>query len=102
MSQAAQFPDAVYTIWWVGLIVTLLIFVPLAVYLLHRTWRAARSIERYAADALEAAKGIAGNTAHISALDTTVDVAGDMLETAGKVDAKLSTIADVLARRASS
>ena len=102
MSQAAQLPDAVYTIWWVGLIVTLLIFVPLAVYLLHRTWRAARSIERYAADALEAAKGIAGNTAHIAALDTTVDVAGEMLETAGAVDGKLSTIADVLAQRAGS
>ncbi len=100
MIQATQFPEAVYTIWWAGLVVTLLIFVPLAVYLLHRTWRAARSIERYAAATLEAAKGIAGSTAHVSALDTTVDVAGEMLETAEAVDAKLSTIADVLARRA--
>jgi hypothetical protein len=35
-------PDAVYTIWWIGLILTLVVFVPLAVYSLHRTWRSAR------------------------------------------------------------
>ena len=94
-------PDAVFTIWWVGLIATLLIFVPLAVYLLHRTWRAARSIERYAAEALEAATGIAGSTTHIPALDTTIAVAVEMLDTAGAVSSKLATVADVLARRAS-
>ena len=93
-------PEAVFTIWWAGLLVTLLIFVPLSVHLLHRTWRAARSIERYAADALEAAGGIASHTAHIPALDTTVAVAGEMLETAVAVDAKLATVADVLAERA--
>ena len=27
----AMVPDAVYTIWWIGLIVTLVVFVPLAV-----------------------------------------------------------------------
>ena len=72
-------PDAVYTIWWAGLIVTLVVFVPLAVYLLHRTWRAARSIQRYAAETLQAAGGIARNTANIAALDATIGVAGDML-----------------------
>lgn len=98
---SAEMPQAVFTLWWIGLVVTLVIFVPLSVALLHRTWRAARSIERYAADALEAAKGIAGNTAHIEALETTIDVAGEMLETAGSVDSKLDTIANVLAERAS-
>ena len=58
-------PDAVYTIWWAGLIVTLVVFVPLAVYLLHRTWRSARSIQRYAAETLQAADGIARNTSNI-------------------------------------
>ena len=56
---AAMVPDAVYTIWWIGLIVTLVVFVPLAVYSLHRTWRSARSIQRYAAETLQAAAGIA-------------------------------------------
>ena len=99
MTDAAM-PNAVYVIWWIGLIVTLVIFVPLAVYLLHRTWRAARSIQWYAAEALTAAAGIAGNTQHIPALDTTISVAGQMLGTAGAIVDKLDTAATVLAERA--
>lgn len=103
MNQAADplFPDAVYTIWWVGLILTYVVFIPLSVYLLHRTWRAARSIQRYAADTLTAAAGVAGNTQHIPALDATITTATRILGTAGTVERKLATIADVLAQRAS-
>jgi hypothetical protein len=100
MNPAPLFPPAVYTIWWIGLILTLVVFVPLSVFLLHRTWRAARSIQLYAADALAAAAGIAGNTQHIPALDATIGVAGEMLETAGGVVKKLDTVATVLAQRA--
>lgn len=92
-------PDAVYAIWWAGLIITLLVLVPLAVYLLHRTWRSARSIQRYAAETLQAAGGIARNTAKIAALDTTIAVAGDMLVGAGAVERKLDTVATVLEER---
>ncbi|MBA3341464.1 MAG: hypothetical protein H0T48_06470 [Gemmatimonadaceae bacterium] len=98
--QPAMFPDAVFTIWWIGLIVTLVLFVPMAVYYLNRTFLAARSIQRFAADALQAAAGIAGNTANIVALDTTIEVAGQILGTAGNVAGKLGTIADVLEQRA--
>ncbi len=94
------FPPAVYTIWWIGLILTLVVLVPWAVYLLHRTWRAARSIQRYAVDALAAAAGIAGNTRNVAALDTTIAVAGEMLGAAGRVVAKLDAVATVLAARA--
>ena len=94
------FPPAVYTLWWIGLIVTLVVFVPLAVYCLHNAWKAARSIQRYARDALVAAGGIAGNTKHIPALDSTIAVAGEVLEAAGAVGKKLGTIATVLAQRA--
>jgi len=100
MNAAPLFPPAVYTLWWIGLILTLVVFVPLSVFLLHRTWRAARSIQLYAADALAAAAGIAGNTQHIPALDATIGVAGEMLETAGGVVNKLDTVATVLAQRA--
>ena len=92
-------PEAVYTIWWTGLIVTLVVFVPLAVYSLHRTWRSARSIQRYAAETLQAAGGIARNTANITALDATIAVAGDMLGAAGAVERKLDTVATVLEER---
>jgi beta-lactamase regulating signal transducer with metallopeptidase domain len=91
--------SAVYTIWWIGLIVTLVVFVPLAVYSLHRTWRSARSIQRYAAETLQAAGGIARNTANIRALDTTISVATEVLGAAGAVERKLNTVASVLEER---
>ena len=96
---APAIPDAVYTIWAIALAVTLVVFVPLAVSLLHRTWRAARSIQRNAAEALVAAGGIARNTANIAALDATIGVATDMLAAAGPVAQKLDTVATVLEQR---
>jgi hypothetical protein len=92
-------PDAVYTIWWIGLVLTLVVFVPLAVYSLHRTWRSARSIQRYAAETLQAAAGIARNTANISALDSTINVATEVLGAAGAVEKKLNIVATVLEER---
>ena len=92
-------PDAVYTIWWIGLVLTLVVFVPIAVYSLHRTWRSARSIQRYAAETLQAAAGIARNTANITALDTTINVATEVLGAAGAVERKLNTVASVLEER---
>lgn len=93
-------PPAVYTLWWAALIITLVLFVPLAVYYLNRTFIAALAIKRNADDALAAAAGIAGNTRHITALDDTIGVAGSILGTAGSVAGKLGTIADVLEERA--
>ncbi|MDQ6737598.1 MAG: hypothetical protein M3Z30_07850 [Gemmatimonadota bacterium] len=100
MTNASMFPSAVYAIWWVALILTFVVFIPLSVYLLHRTWSAARGIQRYAAESLAAAAGIAENTQHISALDATIGVASQILATAGNVAAKLGTVADVLEERA--
>ena len=93
-------PHAVYVVWWIGLGVTLVVFVPLSVYLLHRTWVAARSINRYAAEALTAAAGIAGNTKYIPALDSTIAVGSAMVGVGGQIAAKLDTAATVLAQRA--
>ena len=101
MSAAVVIPDAVYVIWCIGLVLTLVVFVPLAVYSLHRTWRSARSIQRYAAETLQAAAGIARNTANVKALDATIGVATEMLGGAGAIERKLSTIATVLEERAS-
>jgi hypothetical protein len=97
---STMFPPAVFVIWWAGLIFTLIFLVPMAVYWLHRAWFAARSIQRYSAQALEAAAGVAGNTKNIAALDTTIEVATQILGTAGNVAGKLGTIADVLEERA--
>ena len=96
----ATMPHEVFAIWWAGLILTLVVFVPLSVYLLHRTWVAARSINRYAAEALTAAAGIAGNTKYIPALDDTIAVGSAMVGVGGQIAAKLDTAATVLAQRA--
>lgn len=87
-------------IWWAGLLLTLFVFVPLAVYLLHQLWRSARNIQLYARDALTAAAGIAGNTSNIVALDQTIDIAGSMLSTAGSIEQKLGGATAALAARA--
>ena len=92
-------PDAVYTIWWTGLILTLVVSLPLAVYSLHRTWRSARSIQRYAAEALQAAAGIERNTRNVTALDTTIGVATEILTVTGSVEQKLDAVARVLEER---
>ena len=93
-------PQEVYTIWAVGLVATLAIFVPLAVYLLHRTRHAARSIQQYAAEALVAAQGIARNTAQLPALDATIGTATEVLDAAGAAAGKLDTVATLLEQRA--
>jgi len=90
----------VENIWAAGLAVTLVVFVPLSVVLLHRLWRAARSIQLYARDALAAAGGIAGNTAQIGALDQTIQTATAILSTAGAIEQKLNGATALLARRA--
>ncbi|MEO5826378.1 MAG: hypothetical protein ABIR59_10860 [Gemmatimonadales bacterium] len=100
MTEDTMFPEAVFTIWRIALILTFLVFIPLSLYLLHRTWVAARGIQHYAADSLAAAAGIAGNTQHIPALDATIGVAGEILVNAGEVAAKLGTVADVVEERA--
>ncbi len=101
MTTTADMPNAVFVLWWIGLGVTLVLFVPLSVMLLHRTYVAARSINRYAAETLTAAAGIAANTSHIPALDSTIAVGSAMVGVAGQIAEKLDTAATVLAQRAS-
>lgn len=95
-----QVPTAVYVIWWVTLIVAVVIVLPLAWYLLHRAFKAAKQIERYAAKTLEAGVGIAGNTANIAALKDTIAVATGILGTAAAIEEHSGVIEGALASRA--
>ncbi|MGI9039343.1 MAG: hypothetical protein ACR2GQ_10825 [Gemmatimonadota bacterium] len=90
----------VLVLWWIALGLTVLIIVPLAIYLLHRLWRAARNIQLYSAAALEAGVGIAGNTALIPALDDTIAGAGPLLARASAIHDLTATVARVLRQRA--
>ena len=94
-----EIPMAVYVIWWATLIVAVVVVLPLAVYLLHRTLMAARQIERYAARALEAGVGIAGNTENIAALEGTITTATGILETAQTIEQRTGTIEEVFEAR---
>ena len=84
-------------IWAITLAVVTVVIVPLAVYLLHRTLRAARSIERYTREALEAGAGIAANTAAIAALAETIAAAKSLLEAAELLKRRTAEIADAVA-----
>ncbi len=95
-----EMPVAVYVIWWATLIVAVVVVLPLAVYLLRRILNAARQIERYAARALAAGEGIAGNTENIAALEGTITTATGILETARAIEEHTGTIEGALAARA--
>lgn len=93
-------PGIVYVIWWVLLLMTILIVLPVTVLLLQRTLNAARNIERYLAEMLEAGLGVAENTAHVRALEDTIAVATQMLHTAAQLRDHTEAIATVLGQRA--
>ena len=93
--------NTVHIIWAATLLLVIVVIVPLAITLLHRTLRAAMSIRRYLDEMLVAGVGIAGNTASIKALDDTIGVAGTMVKVAGDIKSHSATMASVLSARAS-
>lgn len=89
----------VLVLWWIAVALTVVVIVPAALYLLHRTWRAARSIRRFTAETLAAGAGIAEHTAKVPALDRTVELAGPVAEKAGRIRRATAELADVLHQR---
>ncbi len=100
MGLVMTLPVPVYMIWGGTLMIVLLVIVPLAVGLLHRTLRAAWSIRRYMAEMLSSGVGIAENTSSITALNDTIAVAADMVNTAKSLEDNSSAISEVLSKRA--
>lgn len=100
MNPDPLFPPLVITLWRVTVVVGLVVLLPVAVYWLHSLWRAAVSIRRYAADSLAAARGIETNTASLAALNSTIDVATEVLSAAGAAAGRLETLASALEARA--
>ncbi len=92
-------PTIVYILWIVVLAVALILF-PFIVRMLHKTFMSAKNIERYLREMKEAGLGIAGNTGYIPALDSTIEVAVDILDSAGKINTNAETIEVTLANRA--
>lgn len=91
--------EAVNILWLILLVVTVLVL-PYLIYLLHKTWQASSSIERYFKEMKEAGIGIAGNTEHVTALDDTIGVASGILGVAGSINERADTLKTALASRA--
>lgn len=91
-------PEIVYTLWIVVLVVAV-VLLPFIIRLLHKTLIAAKHIERYLKEMKEAGLGIAGNTSHITALNSTIEVAVDILDSAGKINSNAETIEVTMANR---
>lgn len=100
MDEMTGVPGSVMVLWWGALVLTVLVVVPLAIYLLHRTWRAAREIQRYTEEALEAGAGIAGNVSHLTKLNDTVEVGARIGEKAGAAREATGQIGALLHREA--
>ena len=92
-------PQAVYILWAILLVVVVL-SLPFVVMLLHRTYRASRSIARYFDEMKSAGLGIADHTGNIKALEETIKTATTILNAAGEIDAHAHTIETTLAARA--
>jgi len=94
-----EVPGAVYAIWWVMLVAAVVVVLPVVVYLLHRLWRAARSIEGYTGEALAAGLGITRNSAAVGALDETVKLGGELGSVAASIRRHSAAIDKTLADR---
>ncbi len=92
-----------YWIWAITLAIITLVVVPVALYWLHRLLKAAKSIELYTREMLEAGVGIANNTAAVPALENTLKTAGSLVEASillkGGADAVGSLAVDLAANK---
>jgi hypothetical protein len=100
VTETAGLSSSVYAIWWAALAVVVIVIVPLAVYLLDRTLRAARAIQTYIAEMLVAGLGVAGNTEAISALNDTTATAVTMIGAAEQLKGHSSALVAILGQRA--
>lgn len=93
-------PLAVYVIWWVMIGASVLVVLPLLVWLLNRVLTAARNIKGYTATTLDSGVGIVHNTESVVALQSTIAVATQILATAKAIEEHTATIQQVLTQRA--
>lgn len=91
--------NALYVLWIILLVVTVLVL-PFVVNLLNNVLRASRNTERYFREMLEAGVGIANNTEHIKALNSTIEVASGILTVAGQINEHSAALGGALKSRA--
>ena len=87
-------------IWGMTLAIVALVIVPVALSLLSRALIAARNIEGYLADMLEAGVKIVGHSEAVPALNDTLATAAAMKPVAEAIETKTGVVAGILAKRA--
>ena len=87
-------------IWGLTLAIVALVIVPLALSLLGRALTAARNIEGYLNDMLEAGVKIVGHTESVPALNDTLATAAALKPVADAIEAKTGVVAGMLSDRA--
>lgn len=95
-----ELPGLVALVWGAMLLITVIVVVPVVIRLLHRTYLAARQLEHDTARALAGGVGIAGNTANVEALQSTIEVATDILGSSRSIEEHAATIESAMAGRA--
>ena len=88
------------TSWITTLVVVVVAVVPLALSLLARALRNARSIEGYLSDMLDAGVKIVGHTEAVTALDQTLSAARGLQAVAPAIEEKTGVVADIISKRA--
>ena len=88
------------SIWTLTLAIVVIAIVPLAISLLARALRNARSIEGYLSDMLSAGVKIAGHTQAVSELNQTILAAGALQAVAPAIEEKTGVVAEILSKRA--
>jgi hypothetical protein len=82
---------AILVLWWTTLIIVIFVVIPVVLYLLNRTYRAAHDIRVYTAEILAAAQGLARNLEGARELKRTPMLAKQLRDAA----AALMEISDI-------
>ena len=87
-------------IWLITVLLVALVIVPVAISLLSKTLKHAKSIERYLSDMLNAGVPIVSHTAAIPAVDDLIAVAKKLKANVEPIESGTGSLAGLLVQRA--
>src|SRR6056300_1091321 len=87
-------------IWLITVLLVALVIVPVAISLLSKTLKYAKSIERYLSDMLNAGVPIVSHTAAIPAVDDLIAVAKKLKANVEPIESGTGSLAELLVQRA--
>jgi hypothetical protein len=87
-------------IWLITVLLVALVIVPVAISLLSKTLKHAKSIERYLSDMLNAGVPIVSHTAAIPAVDNLIAVAKKLKANVEPIESGTGSLAELLVQRA--